>query len=637
MKKALVVLVVLVGLLVLAGIAVVLLVDLNAYKPRIETAVSDALGMEFRIRGKAALRILPPSGVAFSDIALRNRGSELASAETFRVGVKLLPLLSRRVEVTDLIVEKPVLRLEKGEPGRLNNWTPPVVKKPSEKKPGGPAIPLSVANIAVRDGTLVYVDRKDGAKTEISGLNLSVKDLSLPADTGEPLVRGVRFSGALSAKKIRAGELAATDVNARLTASGGVFDVSPFTMTLFGGKGEAEIHADLSKEKPALAAKYAVSNLRTEELLSAVKQKKSLSGPLTLSGNLSFRGNGAEEMKRTATGQLSVRGDTLTLETTDGAKTEFSGASLSLEDLSFRGGAGEPLVKTIRFSGALSVKKIAAKDLSVSDVDAKVTASDGVFHIRPFTMKLFGGKGEGEIRADLSKEKPALSANYTVSNFRAEESLAAVTQKKYLRGPLTLSENLSFRGNEVQEMRRTASGQVSLRGENLSVEGMDIDRVLSSADQAMKLNLVDVGAFVLAGPLGSAATKGYGFAGIKEAAGVGGETTVTKLVSDWTVRNGIAETRDVAFATRKNRIALRGSLDIVNERFVDVTVAVLDAKGCAKLQQRITGPFRNPQVDKISSLESLIAPVLGLFKETRRFVDHSECKPFYTGSVPQPK
>ncbi|MGE5247665.1 MAG: AsmA-like C-terminal region-containing protein, partial [Verrucomicrobiota bacterium] len=365
--------------------------------------------------------------------------------------------------------------------GRLNTWTPPAVRKPSEKEAAGAGIPMSVAHAAVRDGTLFYVDRKDGAKTEISGVNISVKEISLPVGSGEPLAKGIRFSGTLAVKKI-------------------------------------------------------------------------------------------------------------------------SGASLA-----------------------------------ISDVDAKVTAANGVFDVRPFTMTLFGGKGEGQFRADLSKGEPVLSVKYTLSNFRAEESLAAVTGKKYLRGPLTLSEDLFFRGDDAREMKRTASGQVSLKGEDLTVQGTDIDGVLSSAEMATQLNLVDLGTFVLAGPLGPAATKGYGFLGIERSAERGGETAVTKLLSDWTVRDGIAEAKDVAFATRKNRIALKGKLDIVNERFLDVTVAVLDAKGCAKLRQRITGPFRNPQVDKVSALETVVTPILRLFAQTRVLVDRSRCTPFYTGAVPQPK
>ena len=51
MKKLLISLGILIGLLILAGIAIVLVVD--AQKSRIESAVSDALGIEFRIQGKA--------------------------------------------------------------------------------------------------------------------------------------------------------------------------------------------------------------------------------------------------------------------------------------------------------------------------------------------------------------------------------------------------------------------------------------------------------------------------------------------------------------------------------------------------------------------------------------------------------
>jgi AsmA protein len=110
------------------------------------------------------------------------------------------------------------------------------------------------------------------------------------------------------------------------------------------------------------------------------------------------------------------------------------------------------------------------------------------------------------------------------------------------------------------------------------------------------------------------------------------------------VNDGVAEAKDVAFATRKNRIAMKGKLDIVNERFVDITVALLDAKGCAKVRQKISGPFRNPKVDKVSTLETAIEPILGLFQQTKQLVQQTkqlvgrgECRPFYAGSVAQPR
>jgi hypothetical protein len=273
----------------------------------------------------------------------------------------------------------------------------------------------------------------------------------------------------------------------------------------------------------------------------------------------------------------------------------------------------------------------------VSDVDAKVTASAGICDIRPFTMKLFGGKGEGGIRVDLSKEIAGYQLSYTLSNFRAEESLAAVTRKKQLSGPMTLSPTLAFRGKDAPGMKRTLSGKVSLRGDDLTLHGLDIDEALSTVNPAQRLNLADVGAFLLTGPLGTAATKGYQFGGFSRSAAAGRESRLTRLVSDWTVRDGVAEAKDVAFATRKNRIAMKGRLDIVNERFVDVTVAVLDEKGCAKLRQKISGPFRDPKLDKVSSLESVVSSMLEIFERTKRTTGRRECEPFYAGSVPHPR
>ena len=83
MKKILIALGALLGLLFLAGIAIVSLVDVNAHKPRIEAAVSDALEMEFRIQGKAGLRLFPSASISLSDIRLRNLGTDLAAAERF--------------------------------------------------------------------------------------------------------------------------------------------------------------------------------------------------------------------------------------------------------------------------------------------------------------------------------------------------------------------------------------------------------------------------------------------------------------------------------------------------------------------------------------------------------------------------
>ncbi len=90
-------------------------------------------------------------------------------------------------------------------------------------------------------------------------------------------------------------------------------------------------------------------------------------------------------------------------------------------------------------------------------------------------------------------------------------------------------------------------------------------------------------------------------------------------------------------ATKENRIALTGRINFVNERFDDVTIALIDAKGCARVKQKIHGPFQKPVVEKPSVLMSLAGPALNLLKQARDLVTGESCPAFYTGSVPAPK
>jgi AsmA protein len=200
---------------------------------------------------------------------------------------------------------------------------------------------------------------------------------------------------------------------------------------------------------------------------------------------------------------------------------------------------------------------------------------------------------------------------------------------------MDFSANLSMQGKTGSEMKQTAHGEFFLRGENLTLKGHDLDREFSQFESSQNFNLVDVGAFFFAGPIGLAVTKGYNFAGIFQ--GSEGSSEIRKLVSNWKVENGVAQAQDVAMTTNENRVALRGGLDFVNERFDDVTVALVDANGCAKVQQKIIGTFQEPVVEKPSVLMSLAGPVLELLKKGRDLFPAGECEVFYAGSVAPPK
>ena len=314
---------------------------------------------------------------------------------------------------------------------------------------------------------------------------------------------------------------------------------------------------------------------------------------------------------------------------------EVGNFKLDLRSSQIAGGNSAELLKNLSFTAEFACREIRTKDLMFSDVKFTCKGKDGIFALNPVTMRLFGGQGSGSIGADFSGPVPHYSVRSSLSKFRIEEYLKTVSSKKVAEGSMDFSASLSMRGNTAKEIKQTAGGEVSLRGENLTLYGNDLDREFARFESSQNFNLLDAGALLFAGPLGLAVTKGYNFASIFQ--GSGGSSSIGKLFSDWKVERGIAQAKDVAMATKQNRIALQGRINFVDERFDDVTIALIDARGCARVQQKIRGPFRKPVVEKPNVLMSLAGPTLNLLKRAKDLFTGGKCEAFYTGSVPAPK
>ena len=314
---------------------------------------------------------------------------------------------------------------------------------------------------------------------------------------------------------------------------------------------------------------------------------------------------------------------------------EVENLNLDVRSLRIAGGNRAELLKNLSFTAEFACREIRTKRLRFSDVKFTCQGKEGRFTLNPITMLFFGGQGSGSIGADFSDPVPRYSVRSSLSQFRIEEYFKTLSDKKVAEGSMDFSASLSMRGNTAQEMMQTAEGEVSLRGENLTLHGHDLDREFARFESSQNFNLIDAGAFFFAGPIGLAVTKGYNFGSIFQ--GSGGSSSIGKLFSDWKVERGIAQARDVAMATKQNRITLKGRIDFVNEQFDDVTIALIDAQGCARVKQKIHGPFQKPVVEKPSVLMSLAGPTLNLLKQASDLVTDGTGEVFYTGSVPAPK
>ncbi|MHB1025050.1 MAG: AsmA family protein [Desulfobacteria bacterium] len=544
-----------VALLILAAIALVLFVDVNALKPRMEAAFSDALGMEVCIGGKLGIGLFPGVHITAEDVRIRNRGADVASAKKAFLEIALLPLLHKEIRVVKIGMNRPRISIDQDRDGKFNFETPEEeVGEKTAEEAEETRFSMDVAKISLSDAALFYAEKKTGEALEAGVFNLEVSGLRFTGRKTPNLPKRLSFAAEFACKKFRKGSLAVSDLKLRIERKDGLYKIHPVT-----------------------AARLVYS------------------GP--------------------------------------GGKVEADRIALGVDNLAVGGDGKTELLRRISFSGTAGIGEVRTESLVISGLKSAVAGKDGVLDFNPVTMRLFGGHGSGSLKADLSGAVPHYRIRYSLSKFRIEEFTKALSPKKAPEGAMDLSATLSMRGKTADEMKRTADGEVSLRGENLTLDGIDLDRLFNRYEASQSFNLVDVGAFFVAGPFAPLITKGYTFASLFR--GAGGSSRIRVVVSDWKVENGVALAKDVAMATNKHRVALTGSLDFPNERFNDVTMAVIDGKGCVKVRQRIRGSFRKPEVEKVNVFRTVAGPVLKLFKQAKKILG-GKCEVFYAGSVAAP-
>jgi uncharacterized protein involved in outer membrane biogenesis len=461
-------------ILIVGAIVLVLLLNLQAFKPRIEAVASNALGMEVRIKGRLGIDLVPVFGISLRNVSLQRKGADVATVEKMRIGLGFIPLTRHEVQLSRVELIRPIFSLVRYKNGRFNF-----------EKPERTLIErlLTVNKVSISAGKLVYTDEISGEKIQVDDFDGTIRDLSYSSTEGAGALRKISFSGDIKCKTLLINNLSLTDLVIGTKGGNGLLDIDPVSMHIFGGTGKGSIHMDMTQASPHYRVITSLDRFRVEDLIQ--------------------------------------------------------------------------------------------------------TLSTGT------------------------------------------------SPRKSIEGTVNFSADLTATGKGADEVKRSLNGDVSLNGDNLTLYGIDIDALIPKYERSQNFNLVDVGAYLLVGPFGPVLTKSYNFASVYEESR-GGQGTVSKFVSSWKVKNGIAGATDVALATKKYRLAMIGGLNFINDRFDDVTVAVLDKQGCAVYSQKVHGPFSKAKIEKVSMLKSITGSVSNALKDAWKFIG-GECKVFYSGSVAQPE
>jgi AsmA protein len=564
----------LVIVLIAALLVIPMFIDVQSYKPEIEKQVTKATGRPFNIGGDLRLSLFPWAGLAFSDLHLGNPPSykerDFLSIKSFDARVKLIPLLSRNIQIERFVIDTPKVVLEKSKEGR-GNWEgigKPVEgtgAKPSDEKARGqqresheafPIKGLKVGEFAINNGLILFIDQASGTRREVSNVSLRLMELSL--DQPIRLTLAALMDGKPLSLDGQLGPLGQDPGKGKLPIDISVKVFKTLEMRLTGSLTDL-----LATQQFDLI--FAVAPFSPQKLMTTAGQPLPVAtaDPQALN-RLAFKGH--------------VKGNPQSVSVSDGvleldeSKMDFSlkGKDFAKPDLLFDlkldkinldrylpppspppskekgGGEGKkaepkktdysPLRKLV-LDGTIQIGALTVKNAKMQEVRLKVVGKNGLFQLDPMTANLYQGNLSTKGSLDVSQDTPKTNVNLQVKGVQAGPLLKDLIQKDFIEGVAEISALIAMSGDEADKIKRTLNGKGQLVFKDGAIRGVDIAGMVRNAKAA------------------------FGLA----ASGEKPKTDFSELNAPYTIADGVVSTSQTTLVSPVLRVLAAGKANLVDE------------------------------------------------------------------------
>jgi uncharacterized protein involved in outer membrane biogenesis len=287
-------------LIIVVALVAPFFVDLNNYKGTIEAKAKEATGRELKIEGPISLSLLPLPSVSVSGVKFGNAAGgnapNMVEIESATVKVALMPLMSHRAEITNIVLAHPTIVLEKLKDGTAN-WqiTPPggtasgtTTPAPTTPAPAGADASaggwdVKIDGASIQDGTLIYRDLAAGTEQKIEKFNvdLSMDSLKGPFDAkGGMVAMNLPLDFAVKAGRMDPAAPMPIEVTLGLNGKGS-----------FGFSGQADMAAASDASKPIVTGKLSAKADNVAELLATLTSGQAAAQPPALAQSFSLDGD----------------------------------------------------------------------------------------------------------------------------------------------------------------------------------------------------------------------------------------------------------------------------------------------------------------------------------------------------------
>jgi len=632
-----------------AIVAVPFVVSTGWIREQATDALRDSTGRELIISGDTSLSVFPRISLNVSNATLSNppgRDGDFARMDELDLGLELLPLLGGRVEVSRLVVTRPVISLEIDAAG-VPNWffTPPDAAPPagaSQDGAGQPApAPLSPAkslpaieNIQVGemrliDGSVTFSDLRSLDEYELGAINATIGLTSLDeplALDGSGIWRGENVGFRLRLTEPRA---LATGTPSTAVASvdsahlRGGFSGSVAIRNALSAEGELELSSPSLKELARWlgAQPPHVDGLGAFALSAAMtagKQEIALS-----SARVALDGANAEGgILVSLDGTRPLLQATLAVDRIDvnrylkGGLAAEPAAAPAGGAIAALGGAADTDAwdaEPIRVDGLgkldadlrLSARELLFHNLRAGQSALAVTLRDSILTVDLSELQLYEGRAVGKLTVNGAGEMPAIAASFTVDDVAARAILRDSTGIDWLQGRSLITGSLASRGITEHRLVEALNGEITVRFTDGAIRGFNIAQMM----RGLKTGAV--------------------FDWSREEAQ---QTDFSELSANFTIAKGIAQTDDLQMLGPLVRLNGAGMANLparkVDFRISPKMVASLEGQGGdtglagIEIPFAIAGPWDSPTITPdLAAVLSNPEQVINTIEEIGRSLD----------------
>ncbi len=531
-----------VGVVVIAAVALLLFFDPNDFRDTISTQVKNTTGRDLTIEGDLSVSLFPWLAVEIGQTTLGNAegfGDEpFVSFDSARLSVRVMPLLTQQeIAVGTAALDGFEANLAVRADG-TTNWDDLAqagqASDSATSETGGGDVMLDIANVSLNDARINYTDAQSGSRYSVTDLNLATGRIA-PGETfdidggfafaaepgelagtlaiagsvtlGETMQRvttdGLSIDGSIAGLVSEPTEFRLVSRSIALDAEREQVDLGEIDLSVLGLSMAANVEPYAYSGNADLSAALRVAEFSLKELMQTLDIEPPVTADENALQRLSFEANAVVgQTALTLTSMNLVMDDTtmtgeLAVPLTESGALAFNLVADSITLDNYMAPADETaaeseepaadieipvdLIRTLKANGTVRMTEAFLGPVAFTDMELGVNGADGQLRLHPITARFFDGAYQGDVRIDASNSAPTLSVNERIADVDLAAMAKALYEADNITGTINGNFELSGSGATLSAIAADIDGNMAFELLDGAWEGTDVWHQLRSA------------------------------------------------------------------------------------------------------------------------------------------------------------